>query len=82
MGIIGRYRRYPMQRSKPDHQIRRQDPDEILRQLRARVLGGGRPALEDLEGEEMAAAGKLISQGEAQVFYAACRLHLGAKLKD
>jgi hypothetical protein len=57
------------------------DPAVLLEQLRKRIRGGGRPALEDLEGEEMAAAHELISSGEAEVIHSGCHLYLSATLK-
>ncbi len=58
------------------------DPDATLRRLRARVLGGGRPALEDLVGEDMAAANVMILRGEAEVVCTGCHLYLTATLHD
>ena len=57
-------------------------PDKILKALRERIANGGRPALEDLEGEEMAAANRLISEGQAEVITSGCHLYLTATLKD
>ena len=59
-----------------------EDPLVIVEQLRKRIRGGGRPALEDLEGEEMAAANELISSGEAEVIHSGCHLYLTATLKS
>jgi hypothetical protein len=58
------------------------DPDAALRRLRARVLGGGRPALEDLVGDDMAAANEMILRGEAEVVCTGCHLYLTATLHD
>ena len=61
--------------------IKPQDPVVVFEQLRRRIRRGGRPALEDLEGEEMAAANELISTGEAEVIHSGCHLYLTATLK-
>ena len=58
------------------------DPKATLKRLRQRVLGGGRPALEDLVGDEMAAANVMISKGEAEVVCTGCHLYLTATLRD
>ena len=58
----------------------RQDPAAALRRLRDRISGGGRPALEDLAGDEMAAANELICRGEAEVICSGCHLYLTATL--
>ncbi|MDP6345113.1 MAG: hypothetical protein QF491_16360, partial [Alphaproteobacteria bacterium] len=58
------------------------DPDATLRQLRARILGGARPPLESLGRDEMAAANRMISTGEAEIANYSCRLFLIAKLRD
>ncbi|MBT4487266.1 MAG: hypothetical protein HOK30_25320 [Rhodospirillaceae bacterium] len=58
------------------------NPDDILRKLRARVLGGGRPVLDSLTADEMVAAHEMISQGEAEIASYSCRLFLIAKLHD
>ena len=71
-----------MSRSKRLNQIGTRDPAVTLQRLRERVLGGGRPALEDLIGDEMAAANEMISKGEAEVFCTGCHLYLTATLRD
>ena len=58
------------------------DPTAALRRLRARVLGGGRPALEDLVGDDMAAANEMILRGEAEVVCTGCHLYLTATLRE
>ena len=58
------------------------DPDAAMRRLRARVLGGGRPALEDLVGDDMAAANEMILRGEAEVVCTGCHLYLTATLRE
>ena len=71
-----------MSRSKWLNQIGTRDPAVTLQRLRERVLGGGRPALEDLIGDEMAAANEMISKGEAEVVCTGCHLYLTATLRD
>jgi hypothetical protein len=71
-----------MSRSKRLNQIGTRDPAVTLHRLRERVLGGGRPALEDLIGDEMAAANEMISKGEAEVVCTGCHLYLTATLRD
>ncbi len=61
---------------------RHQDPVETLRKLRARVLGGGRPELDRLSADEMAAANEMIKKGEAEIASYACRLFLIARPHD
>jgi hypothetical protein len=58
------------------------DPDETLRRLRLRIRGGGRPPLESLSREEMAAANVMITGGEAEIASYSCRLFLIAKVED
>jgi len=53
-----------------------------LERLRQRVLGGGRPALEDLVDDDMAAANEMISRGEAEVVCTGCHLYLTATLRN
>jgi len=71
-----------MPSSKRPNQIGTRDPAVTLQRLRERVLGGGRPALEDLIGDEMAAANEMISKGEAEVVCTGCHLYLTATLRD
>jgi len=71
-----------MSRSKRLNQIGARDPAVTLQRLRERVLGGGRPALEDLIGDDMAAANEMISKGEAEVVCTGCHLYLTATLRD
>ncbi|MDX1400563.1 MAG: hypothetical protein R3245_01455 [Kiloniellales bacterium] len=49
--------------------------------LRKRIARGGRPALEHLVDDEMAAANELIKKGEAEVITSGCHLYLSATLK-
>ena len=56
------------------------DPAATLKQLRSRVLGGGRLLLDSLTAEELAAAQQLILRGEAEIVNEACRPYLLAKL--
>ena len=59
-----------------------ESPDKVLEALRERIAMGGRPLLDDLVGEQMAAASKLILEGKAQVITSGCYLYLTATLKD
>ena len=68
--------------SKRPNRIGTRDPAVTLQRLRERILGGGRPALEDLIGDEMAAANEMISKGEAEVVCTGCHLYLTATLRN
>ena len=58
----------------------RHDPNVALQKLRTRIAKGGRPALEHLVDDEMAAANELISKGEAEIVCTGCHLYLTATL--
>jgi len=66
----------------PRKQTQLRDPAAILLRLRDRIRGGGRPALEDLQGDEMAAANELISRGEAEIVCTGCHLYVTASLDE
>ena len=50
--------------------------------LRSRVLGGGRPLLDSLSANEMAAANDMLLKGQAEITCHSCRLFLTATVKD
>ena len=49
------------------------DPNMALEDLRRRIRGGGRPLLDSLSDQELAAAHVLIREGEAEIINEACK---------
>ncbi len=50
-----------------------EDPEQTLEALRRRIRGGGRPLLDSLNNQELAAAHVLIREGEAEIINEACK---------
>lgn len=57
------------------------DPEELYSEIKARITSGQRLYLDQLDREEMAVVGRLVSQGIACFGSAACHPVVQAKLR-
>ena len=57
------------------------DPEELYREMKTRIQSGQRLHTDQLTPEELAAAGRLVSQGLAKFGSAACHPVIEARLR-